>query len=150
MNILRANDSHLEPLAELFDLYRQFYDLAADRDLCRAYLQEQLKHNSSVVFVAISDDQNAIGFTQMYPTFCSLAAGPIYVLYDLFVRPEVRGQGVGRALMERARQHAEETGALRIDLSTAKGNKPAHALYDSLGYRRDYEFYSYSLDIGRH
>lgn len=147
MNIVRANDSHLEPLAELFDLYRQFYELAADRDLCRSYMQQQLKHNSSVVFIAIGDDQKAVGFTQMYPTFCSLAAGPIYVLYDLFVRPEARVQGVGRALMERARQHAEETGALRIDLSTAKGNKPAHALYDSLGYERDYEFYSYSLDI---
>lgn len=147
MNIVRANDSHLEPLAELFDLYRQFYELAADRDLCRSYMQAQLQHNSSIVFLAIDDAQSAVGFTQLYPTFCSLAAGPIFVLYDLFVRPEARGQGIGRALMQRARRHAEESGALRIDLSTGKGNKPAHALYESLGYDRDYEFYSYSLDI---
>ena len=49
--------------------------------------------------------------------------------------------------MDRARQLAEETGARSIELTTARSNTRAQALYESLGYRRDEEFFSYSLGL---
>ena len=147
MNIVAASAAHLDQVAELFDLYRQFYDRPADADLARRYMSQQLENGSSVVFLALDDDGRALGFTQLYPTFCSVAAAPIYVLYDLFVHRDARRAGVGRALMEKAREHAEHTGARRIDLSTAIDNAPAQALYESLGYERDTKFYGYSLTI---
>lgn len=57
-----------------------------------------------------------------------------------------RGRGVARALMERARRHALETGALRLVLQTARNNIHAQALYESLGYARDEGMYEYSLE----
>ena len=49
--------------------------------------------------------------------------------------------------MQRARQHAEETGALRIDLETARDNLAGQRLYEQLGYVRDQQFHKYSLPI---
>jgi len=55
-----------------------------------------------------------------------------------------RRQGVGQALLERARQLAEETGAKGLTLSTETGNITAQRLYESLGWKRDEDFYVYT------
>src|SRR5437762_589917 len=70
-----------------------------------------------------------LGFTQLYPTFCSVAAGPIYVLYDVFVSPESRSTGVGRTLLRAAVDYAAATAAVRLELATAKTNSAAQKLY---------------------
>ena len=50
----------------------------------------------------------AIGFCQLYPLFCSIDARPIYQLSDLFVAPEARRAGAGRALLQAAERHARD------------------------------------------
>ena len=47
--------------------------------------------------------------------------------------------------MERARSFAQDNGAAGMALSTAVDNGPAQALYESLGWVRDEEFYTYEL-----
>jgi RimJ/RimL family protein N-acetyltransferase len=47
--------------------------------------------------------------------------------------------------MERARAFATETGAFRLELQTARNNKPAQALYESLGWVRDEQYFVYTL-----
>ena len=81
--------------------------------------------------------ERALGFVQLYPSFSSVAARRLWVLNDLYVTPEGRGRGIGRALMERARRHAVETGACRLTLETMSDNETARALYRSLGYTPD-------------
>jgi ribosomal protein S18 acetylase RimI-like enzyme len=49
--------------------------------------------------------------------------------------------------MNKALQQAKEIGASRIDLETAIDNTNAQALYESLGYERDSDFYKYSLEL---
>ena len=149
MDIVTAGLEQLDSLAELFDGYRQFYRQPADRRRARDYLAARIRERDSVVFLAGDEDGSALGFTQLYPTFCSVETAGIWVLYDLFVAESARHRGVGRALMERAREHAQGSGARRIDLSTAIDNAPAQALYEDLGYRRDSEFFVYSLDLER-
>jgi len=83
-----------------------------------------------------------------YPTFCSVEAKPIYSLYDLFVSPEVRRSGVGKVLLQAAEKLAAATGKARMDLTTARTNKPAQAVYESLGWVRDEVFYAYSKTVG--
>ena len=55
-------------------------------------------------------------------------------LEELYVAPDHRGQGLGRALLERALEFARERGAGRIDLGTAVDDRAARALYESLGF----------------
>ena len=143
--IWRAEVEDLELLVPLFDAYRQFYKLASNPELCRKYLEARLERDEAVVFMAGTRGVKGLGFTLLYPTFASLHARPIWVLYDLFVSPTVRQGGIGRQLMNRAREHAVETGAASIVLSTARTNLIGQKLYESLGYVQDKEFLNYEL-----
>ncbi len=143
----RAERSDLDAIAPLFDAYRQFYGKPADRALARRYLDERFEGDESVIFVAEDGSGTIVGFTQLYPAFCSVLADRTYVLYDLFVTPAARGTGAGRALMEAAEAHARATGAARLELQTAKTNKVGQSLYESCGWRRDEEFYVYTKSL---
>jgi GNAT superfamily N-acetyltransferase len=55
-------------------------------------------------------------------------------LEELYVVPERRGQGLGRALLEAAMDHARQRGAARIDLNTSTDDVAARALYESAGF----------------
>jgi ribosomal protein S18 acetylase RimI-like enzyme len=145
--ILRhATLDDVDALAPLFDAYRRFYEQPGDVALASAYLQARMEGGESVILVA--EAQGALlGFCQLYPTWCSVAAARIFVLYDLFVDADVRRAGVGRALMRAAQDFAREAGAVRLDLSTARSNTRAQALYESLGWRRDDVYLTYSLPL---
>jgi ribosomal protein S18 acetylase RimI-like enzyme len=55
-------------------------------------------------------------------------------LAELYVVPERRGRGLGRALMEAAIAHARSRGATHMELGTAESDLAARALYESLGF----------------
>ena len=136
----------MDLVAPLFDAYRQFYEQPADPALARAFIGARLERNESIVFLAERDGR-PVDFVQLYPLFSSTAARPrrLWLLNDLYVAPEARGGGVARALMLRARQLAEETDAVGLELATAHTNLPAQRLYESLGWRRDEKFPRYEL-----
>lgn len=146
ITVRRATAADVAEVARLFDLYRQFYEQPADAGLARRFIGERFDRKESVVFVAECDGK-PVGFTQLYPTFCSVAAAPIFVLYDLFVAEEARRGGVARALMQAATQHAKQAGAVRLELATAISNHAGQSLYESLGWVRDEAFYHYSLQV---
>ena len=137
----------LEAVAALFDAYRQFYEKPADLALARRYITERFERRESVIIIAENAAGDIVGFTQLYPAFCSVLADRTFVLYDLFVTPATRGTGAGRALMEAAEAHARKTGAARLQLETAKTNKIGQSLYESCGWERDELFYVYSKPL---
>jgi ribosomal protein S18 acetylase RimI-like enzyme len=143
-----AEARDLEAVAALFDAYRQFYEKPADLALARRYITERFQRRESVILVAENAAGDIVGFTQLYPAFCSVLADRTYVLYDLFVTPSARGTGAGRALMEAAEAHARKTGAARLQLETAKTNRIGQSLYESCGWERDELFYVYSKTLG--
>ena len=55
-------------------------------------------------------------------------------LEELYVAPERRGHGLGRALLEAAMEHAKQRGAAHIDLGTSEDDVAARALYESAGF----------------
>jgi ribosomal protein S18 acetylase RimI-like enzyme len=134
----------VEAVASLFDAYRQFYKQPADLPLARRFIHERLSRDESVLFVAEDETKAIVGFCQLYPTFCSVRAAPTYTLYDLFVKPEARGSGAGRALMLAAEAHGLAAGVARMDLSTARDNTVAQSLYESQGWVRDEVFFVYN------
>jgi ribosomal protein S18 acetylase RimI-like enzyme len=100
------------------------------------------------VLLASTELGHVVGFCQLYPTFCSVEAKPIYSLYDLFVSPAARRTGAGSALLRAAEKLAAENGKARMDLTTAKKNEAAQAAYESLGWVRDEIFLAYSKSVG--
>jgi GNAT superfamily N-acetyltransferase len=146
LTITRATLDHLEQVVPLFDLYRQFYKKTPNLEGACSFLRERLERDESVIFLALLDDV-PVGFTQLYPLFSSGSMGRIWLLNDLYVAADGRKHGVGAALLERARQHGVETGALRLMLQTAFDNFPAQRLYERMGWQRDTVFWVYELGL---
>lgn len=147
ITVRRAQLADVAVVAPLFDAYRQFYGKPSDPGLAARFLTERLANGESIVYVAETRDGEAVGFTQLYPSFSSVSTGRIYILNDLFVAPSARRANVGRGLLHAAREFARGKGALRLTLSTAKSNEKAQALYESEGWVRDEQYYHYSLTL---
>lgn len=147
ITLREAKCTDVESVAVLFDQYRQFYAQAPAPALARQFIGDRLRQQQSVILVAELADGALAGFCQLYPTFCSVEAQPIYALYDLFVRPELRKLAVGRRLLQAAEARAAADGKARMDLTTARTNVVAQSLYESLGWVRDEVFLGYSRRV---
>ena len=148
MKTMKATQDHVHEVARLFDLYRQFYECEPDLELAREFIAARMEHGESTIFIALGDDSEVMGFTQLYPSFCSVEAVKILILYDLYVDTTYRKSGVGEALMNRATEYGRECGVARIDLLTARTNIPGQTLYEKLGYvRTNQDFFAYSLAL---
>lgn len=142
IQIRRATIDDLDQLVPLFDGYRQFYSQASDLPGARRFLGERLLRNESMILLAYQGDR-AVGFTQLYPLFSSVSMERLWVLNDLFVLPEMRGQGVGEALIEQAAALSRSMGAKGLTLETGLTNDGAQRLYERLGFVREDEVYHY-------
>lgn len=142
-SIRMATPSDVAPLATLFDAYRQFYRQPPDTERARDFISERLARGDSWILVAQLGDELA-GFCQLYPSFSSTHTSRIAILNDLFVAAPARQRGVARALMLAAEDLGRNLGMGALELSTAIDNATAQSLYESMGWRRDVEFYTYS------
>src|SRR5580698_216453 len=111
------------------------------------FLSQRITKNESVIFLAF-EEQNAIGFTQLYPLFSSTRMKRLWLLNDLFVNENFRKRGIAEALIHEAEKLAKETGAAGIQLETAIDNFSAQRLYERLNFVRETEFYTYFLKTG--
>jgi GNAT superfamily N-acetyltransferase len=100
-----------------------------------------------VIFIAFNTGAHALGFTQLFPSFSSGRAAPIYILNDLFVTPIARRRGVATQLLRRAAEFGRAEGAVCMRLSTEIGNHEAKTLYESLGWEPETAFCGYRLSI---
>ena len=144
VEIVKADKSHLDDVAALFDSYRVFYQQDSNLSQAREFLQQRLTGEDSIIFVAYQDGK-AVGFTQLYPSYSSVQMKRSWILNDLFVAEFSRQQGVAELLMSRVEQHAIDTQAVAITLQTAVDNTKAQALYHKLDYQRVTNFYQYRL-----
>jgi ribosomal protein S18 acetylase RimI-like enzyme len=146
-NIGKASMGDLDLLAELFNDYRRFYGRADNLAKARQFIRARLEEGSSTLFIAKDPQGMALGFVQLYPGFCSVRAEPMLLLSDVFVTQHARCVGIGRKLLEAAKDHARRQGVSCMTLQTHKSNVRAQALYQSLGFVRDEAFYTYELEL---
>lgn len=147
MSVTAVGVADLDALVPLFAGYLQFYQVPRSASEIHAFLLERLQRGDAQLFIARDEHGMAQGFTQLYPLQSSLALAPAWLLSDLFVLPSARRQGVGEALMNAARGHAEAHGACGLQLETAKTNLAGQALYERLGYVRDELYLTYWLSL---
>jgi len=136
MRIIRASNDQIDLLVPLFDGYRIFYKQSSDLKKARQFLKDRLNENDSIIFIAFDNEMNAIGFTQLYPTFSSVSMRSLHVLNDLYVDSNYRSKGVGQALLEYAKEYIVGINGKGLILETAKDN-PAQHLYERLGWKLD-------------
>ena len=140
--IKKAKVEDVPGLAILFDQYRVFYQKESDIAGAVSFLTDRLTRSESVVFLCEKEGKLA-GFVQLYPLFSSTRMQRLWLLNDLFVAPEFRGQGISKTLIEACRTFAIETGACGLSLETEKTNSIANQLYLSTYWEldEDHNFY---------
>lgn len=143
MKIYQAQPQDIQKVLPLYLAYRKFYEVNETSEAAEEFLSSRITLGQSTVFF-VEVEGKPVGFTQLYPLFCSLEMKRIWLLYDLYVAPEARKHGVAKLLIQRAEQLANETDSAFIMLSTATDNTKAQALYESNGFMRDEAFYVYN------
>lgn len=146
---LGLTDAHL--VVGLFNQYRIFYKQFSDIGMAKAFIDERLQHNESVIFVAIDDDsQQPVGFTQLYPKYSSVRLSKNWILNDLYVAEDYRKQGIGEKLIKTAMDFARNNGSTFVQLETAINNFTAQHLYENIGFVKqgnDEEFFLYKIAL---
>ena len=143
--IKKATIEDVKLVAPLFDAYRIFYKQPSDEKAAAVFLQERLTNNESVVFIAFTSGIVS-GFCQLYPIFSSVGLQRTWLLNDLYVHENARGQGVAAALLQQAKEFGIVTNARWLLLETAADNFTAQSVYEKNGWKR-VEDYFYELGL---
>ena len=146
IQIRRADIHDLGLITPLFDLYRQFYEQASDLVSAKSFLQQRIRQNESVIFLAL-DGTDAVGFTQLYPGFSSVSMARTFLLNDLYVVSSHRRHGVGSLLLAAAVAHAKAEQAVRLSLTTNAANATAQSVYEAQGWAREKAFLTYNFEL---
>ncbi|NIG54852.1 N-acetyltransferase [Chitinophaga sp. Cy-1792] len=146
MEVVQATALHTNEVAVLFDAYRSYYDQAPDFNGALKYITERIEKKDSTIFVAMELDE-IVGFVQLYPIFSSVSMKKAWLLNDLFVLEEHRGNGAGSALLDAAQSLAKDTDAAWLMLQTYVSNTNAQSLYEKKGYKKDSNSYYYYLSV---
>lgn len=119
--------SFIKELAEYENLSHEVY---ATEDLLREYLFGE-RRGAEVVIGHHGEDP--AGFALFFHNFSTFLGRPGIYLEDLYVTPELRGKGVGRALLTYLAKLAKERNCGRLEWSVLDWNEPAIKLYESIG-----------------
>jgi GNAT superfamily N-acetyltransferase len=141
-HIRRAVAGDRARLAKLVRAYIDFYqEPQPDEerlDTLLAVLAE--RPEVGVQFVAEKDGE-LHGFATVYLTYDTVAARRVAVMNDLFVAPDDRNAGLGRALIRECHEFARASGCAVLSWITAQDNARARALYDKLATRTTWVTY---------
>jgi ribosomal protein S18 acetylase RimI-like enzyme len=147
MVIREAKTEDLTELVEIFEAYRKFYRKEANSAVATKFLKERLSKNESIIYIAINAENKIIGFVQLYPSYSSTRLSKMWILNDLYVYPESRGQGISKLLIERTKLLAIQTNACGLLLETESDNIIANKLYLSTDFKlENNNFYFWTSD----
>jgi GNAT superfamily N-acetyltransferase len=129
-----ATEADIDVIAELIRALAEYERLAHEALFEIDDLREPLfgaRRYAEVLLVEA--EGTVVGFALFFHNFSTFLAKPGMYLEDLFVRPEHRGNGHGRALLAELARIAVERGCGRLEWSVLDWNAPSIAFYRSLG-----------------
>lgn len=147
LEISPIEPAELERLLPLIASYQRFYEVEdIDEERNRSFFRRFVAPSEDGMLIGARRDGELVGYACLYWHFSSTQAAETVLMNDLFVSAELRGQGVGRALIEASAAVARERGAAHLEWATAPDNFTAQALYDSTGAARS-EWIEYELGL---
>jgi GNAT superfamily N-acetyltransferase len=150
-----VNDIQIRPATEadvplLFDLILELAayeklaeEVAGDAEVLRASLFEQ---KAAEALLIETPDGEAVGYAIFFTTFSTFECRSGIWLEDVYVRPEHRRGGIGRAIMEHLAQLTLERGHVRLEWVALDWNEPAISFYEKLGARTLTDWRTFRLE----
>jgi GNAT superfamily N-acetyltransferase len=146
LSIRNAEPADVPVVAELIWQHARFEKLEDEVVMTEELLAKGLFGTPRYAEAVLAEqDGEPIGFALFFHTFSTFLARPGIYLEDLFVLPDHRGQGVGRALLAHLAQVAIERGCGRLEWAVLNWNKEAIRFYERLGARPNSEWTVYRL-----
>ena len=147
--MLQVRAATLEDVGLIFGFIRELaeYERLLDQaESTEEQLQAALFGPEPKVFADIAEWQGGpAGFALWYYTFSTFKGRHGIYLEDLYVRPDHRGRGIGKALLARLAERCAAEGLARLEWEVLNWNAPSIAFYESLGATPQGEWTGYRL-----
>ena len=147
LRIRTGERSDVPLIAELIRGLARYERLEDEVTMTEEKLDRALFGERPYAETLIAEDHagKAVGFALFFHNFSTFLAQPGIYLEDLFVLPEQRGAGIGRALLERLAQIAVERGCGRLEWAVLDWNVDAIRFYQRLGAKPNADWTVYRL-----
>jgi ribosomal protein S18 acetylase RimI-like enzyme len=130
--VRRGEPADAEAIGRLLhDFNVEFDDVPTPPEQIAERMREVIAEGSTIVLL-VGDGPDGFVVLRFQPSLST--PGQECYLAELYVVPDLRGQGLGRALMEEAIEVARREGADYIHLGTSENDVGARALYEKLGF----------------
>ncbi|MDO4712099.1 MAG: GNAT family N-acetyltransferase [Peptostreptococcaceae bacterium] len=116
-------------IKELADYEKLLHEVVATEELLTKWLFE--KNKAEVLFAL--EGENEVGFALFFHNFSTFLGRAGIYLEDLYVSPEYRGKGYGKALLKKLAEIAVERGCGRLEWWVLDWNRPSIDFYRSMG-----------------
>jgi GNAT superfamily N-acetyltransferase len=146
LTVRAAEARDVTAIAILIREFAEFEKLSAWCDVTDDDLYEAIFGQKSFVqaLIALSDGRY-VGYALFYPTFKSFRGERSMFLEDLYVTPDLRGNGLGFVMLREVAKYAKEEDCSRMDWQALKWNAPAVKFYQSIGAEYDDENFDFRL-----
>ena len=127
-------EAQYETLLPMIAAYQGFYeadDIREERN--RSFFRRFIAPSDEGMLIGAWHGEQLVGYACLYWHFSSTRAVETVLMNDLYVDSAVRGEGVGRALIEAGADVARQRGAAHLEWATRPDNTTAQRLYDSIG-----------------
>ena len=146
--IRKSTEADREQWNPLWQGYLEFYQSSLPDDLTDL-LWQRIQNPDHEIQARVAEDEKTgrlVGMVHFFPHAHTWYASPICYLNDLFVSPDIRGGGIGEALIDAVVDEANERGWAEVYWHTQDHNQVARGLYDKLTGGTD-GFINYSIAL---
>ena len=146
LQIRSALDSDREQWDDLWRGYLSFYASSLATEVTNLLWQRIHDPAHEIQCRVAASDGNLLGLVHFFPHAHTWYANPVCYLNDLFVRPQIRGGGIGAGLVEAVVAEAKQRGWAEVYWHTQHHNTVARGLYDKITGGTD-GFVNYTIDL---
>lgn len=146
LSVREANAADIRAIALLILEFAEFEKLDQWCEVTENDLHEAIFGGQSFVQALVAMDGNRyVGYALFFPVFKSFRGERSIFLEDLYVTPELRGNGLGFVMLREVAKYAKEQGFSRLDWQALKWNEAAINFYVNLGAETDDENLDFRL-----
>jgi GNAT superfamily N-acetyltransferase len=144
--VREAKSADVRAIVLLIQEFAEFEKLSEFCEATETDLHEAIFGEFGYVqaLVALADNRY-VGYALFFPVFKSFRGERSIFLEDLYVTPDLRGNGLGFVMLREVAKYAKEQGFARLDWQALKWNEPAINFYKNLGAESDDENYDFRL-----